>query len=255
MEPKGDITHKIIEANVFLPIVMQDLSDPYSKVMWLAVTSGRDVFYLNERHSWMSNHSVFSRPFSQASFKMQNIHIYSGFSSLQALKLIEGLADANKYSLNKDTTVDSIKVYQLLRLLKYEQLGNMWKALKEKDEQRSATLCSHFVCVVSHCCVSVSAGLCGNVSRYENTQTQNNAHTKICTNTFQNSRKVTSIMLVFCLFCLLTLRAPSVRLTHICIHLGEEVMVMSLWGHSQTATGLKKQHFLSPELILFPFIH
>lgn len=60
---------------------------------------------------------------------------------MQALKLIEDLAVANKYSLNKNTTRDSIKVYQLLRLITYEELGKMWKALKDKDEQRSATLC------------------------------------------------------------------------------------------------------------------
>lgn len=141
MNDKGDITHKIVEANVYLPIVMQDRNDPYNKVMWLAETSGRDVFHLNEKHSRKSNHSVFSRPFSQASFKMQNIHIYSRFSFLQALKLIEDLADANKYSLNKTTTENSIKVYQLLRLITYEDLGKMWKKLKDKEEQRSATLC------------------------------------------------------------------------------------------------------------------
>lgn len=141
MNDKGDITHKIVEANVYLPIVMQDRNDPYVKVMWLAETSGKDVFHLNERHSGKSNHSVFSCPFSQASFKMQNIHIYSRFSSLQALKLIKDLADANKYSLNKTTTGDSIKVYQLLRLITYEELGKMWKAVKDQDEQRSATLC------------------------------------------------------------------------------------------------------------------
>lgn len=140
MDKKGDIRHKIVEANAYLPIVMQDLNDIYPKVMWLAETSGRDVFHLNERHSRMSNHSVFSRPFSQASFKTQNIHIYSRCSSLQALKLIEELADANKYSLNKTTTEKSIKVYQLLRSIKYDDLEKMWKALKDKDEQRSATL-------------------------------------------------------------------------------------------------------------------
>lgn len=79
MDKKGDITHKIVEANVYLPIVMQDLSDPYFKVMWLAETSGRDVFQLNERHSRMSNHSFSVAPFPRRHSKCKTSTFTAAF--------------------------------------------------------------------------------------------------------------------------------------------------------------------------------
>lgn len=71
---------------------------------------------------------------------MQNTNIYSSFSSLQAIELIKQLAEANKYSFNSTTTEDSIKVYQLLRVIPYEGLETMWKQFAGNREQRSATL-------------------------------------------------------------------------------------------------------------------
>lgn len=90
----------------------------------------------------MSNHSVLIPFFSQVSFKVQNSNTDSSFSSLQAIKLIEQLAEANKRGLNSATTEDCIKVYQLLRVIPLEGLETMWKQFGAGSrEQRSATLC------------------------------------------------------------------------------------------------------------------
>lgn len=140
MESRGSIMHKFVNADATLPIIMQDLNDPVSKVMQLTETSGRDVLKLNERHSRMSNHSVFIHFFSQVSFKMQNTYIYSVFSSLQVIDLIKRLAEVNQNRINRTTTEDSIKVYQLLRVTEKEGLEKLWKEFKNNDEQRSATL-------------------------------------------------------------------------------------------------------------------
>lgn len=73
------------------------------------------------------------------SFRMHNINIYTSFFSLQAIKLISQLAEANNYSFDNTTTEDNIKVYQLLRVIPYEGLQEMWKQFAGNREQRSAT--------------------------------------------------------------------------------------------------------------------
>ncbi|XP_060934837.1 vitellogenin 3, phosvitinless [Limanda limanda] len=54
----------------------------------------------------------------------------------KALELIKHLAEANKYHVDSTTTEDTIKVYQLLRVIPYEGLEEMWKQLAGNEEHR-----------------------------------------------------------------------------------------------------------------------
>lgn len=56
--------------------------------------------------------------------------------SFQAVELIKRLAEANRYQIDSATTEDSIKVYQLLRVIPYEGLENMWTQLAGNKYQR-----------------------------------------------------------------------------------------------------------------------
>lgn len=57
-------------------------------------------------------------------------------SSLQAIELIKQLAEANKYHIDSATTENTIKLYQLLRVMPYEGLETMWKQFAGTDEYR-----------------------------------------------------------------------------------------------------------------------
>lgn len=57
-------------------------------------------------------------------------------SSLQAIELIKQLAEANKYQIDSATTEDTIKVYQLFRVMPYEGLEAMWTQLAGDEEHR-----------------------------------------------------------------------------------------------------------------------
>ncbi|KAM4740042.1 vitellogenin 3, phosvitinless [Anableps anableps] len=54
----------------------------------------------------------------------------------KAIELIKRLAEVNSGSIDNATTEDSIKVYQLLRVMPYEGLENMWKQLAENPKYR-----------------------------------------------------------------------------------------------------------------------
>ncbi|KAM4575550.1 vitellogenin 3, phosvitinless [Fundulus diaphanus] len=54
----------------------------------------------------------------------------------KAIELIKRLAEANSESIDSNTTEDSIKVYQLMRVIPYEGLENMWKQLAENPMYR-----------------------------------------------------------------------------------------------------------------------
>ncbi|AWP10878.1 Vitellogenin C [Scophthalmus maximus] len=54
----------------------------------------------------------------------------------KAVELIKRLAEANRYQIDSATTEDSIKVYQLLRVIPYEGLENMWTQLAGNKYQR-----------------------------------------------------------------------------------------------------------------------
>lgn len=69
---------------------------------------------------------------------MTNTNFKSSFSSQQAIELIKQLAEANKYDINRATTEDNMKLYQLLRVIPYEGLETMWKQFSGNTQQRSA---------------------------------------------------------------------------------------------------------------------
>lgn len=52
------------------------------------------------------------------------------------MELIKHLAEANKYQVDSATTEDTIKLYQLLRVMPYEGLEAMWKQLAGDEEYR-----------------------------------------------------------------------------------------------------------------------
>ncbi|XP_038571649.1 vitellogenin 3, phosvitinless [Micropterus salmoides] len=54
----------------------------------------------------------------------------------KAIELIKQLAEANKCQIDSATTEDTIKVYQLLRVMPYEGLEVMWKQFAENEEYR-----------------------------------------------------------------------------------------------------------------------
>lgn len=55
---------------------------------------------------------------------------------LQAVELIKQLAEANKYQIDSATTENTIKLYQLLRVMPYEGLETMWKQFAGNEEHR-----------------------------------------------------------------------------------------------------------------------
>uniref|UniRef100_A0A3Q3K2X2 Vitellogenin domain-containing protein n=1 Tax=Monopterus albus TaxID=43700 RepID=A0A3Q3K2X2_MONAL len=54
----------------------------------------------------------------------------------KAKELIKHLAEANNYQIDSATTEDTIKLYQLLRVMPYEGLDGIWKQVKETEEHR-----------------------------------------------------------------------------------------------------------------------
>ena len=57
-------------------------------------------------------------------------------ASQQAIELIKRLAEANIYHTDTKTTEDSMKVYQLMRVMPYEGLDTMWKQFSGNPEHR-----------------------------------------------------------------------------------------------------------------------
>lgn len=68
--------------------------------------------------------------------KLLFIYFHFQNSSLQAIELIKHLAEANKYQIDSATTEDTIKLYQLLRVIPYEGLDAMWKQFAGNEEHR-----------------------------------------------------------------------------------------------------------------------
>uniref|UniRef100_A0A8D0B3Y5 Vitellogenin 3, phosvitinless n=1 Tax=Sander lucioperca TaxID=283035 RepID=A0A8D0B3Y5_SANLU len=54
----------------------------------------------------------------------------------KAIELIKHLAEVNRYQIDSTTSEDTIKLYQLLRVIPYEGLEVMWKQFAANDEQR-----------------------------------------------------------------------------------------------------------------------
>ncbi|XP_068612952.1 vitellogenin-like [Brachionichthys hirsutus] len=54
----------------------------------------------------------------------------------KATELIKHLAKTNKYEINSSTTEDTIKLYQLLRVVPCEELEYMWRDLADNPEHR-----------------------------------------------------------------------------------------------------------------------
>uniref|UniRef100_A0A7N8XL44 Vitellogenin 3, phosvitinless n=1 Tax=Mastacembelus armatus TaxID=205130 RepID=A0A7N8XL44_9TELE len=54
----------------------------------------------------------------------------------KAIELIKHLAEANKYHIDNAVTEDTIKLYQLLRMIPYEGLDVMWKQFAGNEEHR-----------------------------------------------------------------------------------------------------------------------
>ncbi|XP_040896099.1 vitellogenin 3, phosvitinless [Toxotes jaculatrix] len=54
----------------------------------------------------------------------------------KAIELIKRLAEANRYQIDRATTEDTIKLYQLLRVVPYEGLDVMWKQFAGNEEHR-----------------------------------------------------------------------------------------------------------------------
>lgn len=57
-------------------------------------------------------------------------------SSSQAIELVKHLAEVNKYEIDSARTEDTIKLYQLLRVVPYEGLEAMWKEFAGNEEYR-----------------------------------------------------------------------------------------------------------------------
>lgn len=62
-------------------------------------------------------------------------HFVPSFS-FQAIELIKRLAEANIYHIDSATTEDTIKLYQLLRVMPFEGLDDMWKQFSGNEEHR-----------------------------------------------------------------------------------------------------------------------
>ncbi|XP_068447341.1 vitellogenin 3, phosvitinless [Clinocottus analis] len=84
MESKGNLVFKFVDAEVNVPIIMQNLDNPISK----------------------------------------------------AAELIKQLAEVNRYQIDSTTSEDTIKLYQLLRVIPYEGLNVLWKQFAGNEEQR-----------------------------------------------------------------------------------------------------------------------
>ncbi|XP_039984094.1 vitellogenin 3, phosvitinless isoform X2 [Xiphias gladius] len=54
----------------------------------------------------------------------------------KAIELIKHLAEANSYQIDSASTEDTIKLYQLLRVMPYEGLEEMWKQFAGNEEHR-----------------------------------------------------------------------------------------------------------------------
>uniref|UniRef100_A0A665UXN5 Vitellogenin 3, phosvitinless n=1 Tax=Echeneis naucrates TaxID=173247 RepID=A0A665UXN5_ECHNA len=54
----------------------------------------------------------------------------------KAVELIKRLAENNRYQIDSKTTEDVIKLYQLLRVMPYEGLDDMWKQFSGNEEHR-----------------------------------------------------------------------------------------------------------------------
>uniref|UniRef100_A0A8C3A2H3 Vitellogenin 3, phosvitinless n=1 Tax=Cyclopterus lumpus TaxID=8103 RepID=A0A8C3A2H3_CYCLU len=83
-ESKGNLVFKFVDAEVNVPIVMQNLDNPIAK----------------------------------------------------AAELIKHLAEANRYQIDTTTSEDTIKLYQLLRVIPYEGLDVLWKQFAGNEENR-----------------------------------------------------------------------------------------------------------------------
>lgn len=70
------------------------------------------------------------------------------FSSLKAVELIKRLAEANVDQIDSASTDDTIKVYQLLRVVPYEGLEEMWKQFAGNEEHRWSR-CTSFLWFIS----------------------------------------------------------------------------------------------------------
>lgn len=57
-------------------------------------------------------------------------------SCLQAIRMIKQLAEDHKNQIKKETTEDTLKVYQLLRMLQDRDLDEMWVELARNNEHR-----------------------------------------------------------------------------------------------------------------------
>lgn len=58
---------------------------------------------------------------------------------MKAIELIKHLAQANIYKIDDTTTEETIKLYQLLRVIPYEGLEEMWKQFSGNQEHRLST--------------------------------------------------------------------------------------------------------------------
>lgn len=56
------------------------------------------------------------------------------------MELIKRLAQANTYQIDNATTEDTIKLYQLLRVIPLEKLEKMWADVEGNRDQRLAWL-------------------------------------------------------------------------------------------------------------------
>ncbi|KAM3620307.1 uncharacterized protein V6R79_021373 [Siganus canaliculatus] len=54
----------------------------------------------------------------------------------KAIELIKHLAEANKYQIDSSTTEDTVKLYQLFRVMPFEGLETMWKQFAGNEEYR-----------------------------------------------------------------------------------------------------------------------
>lgn len=57
-------------------------------------------------------------------------------SCLQALTMIKQMAEDHKNQIKKETTENTLKVYQLLRMLQDRDLDAMWVELAKNNEYR-----------------------------------------------------------------------------------------------------------------------
>uniref|UniRef100_H3C2Y7 Vitellogenin 3, phosvitinless n=1 Tax=Tetraodon nigroviridis TaxID=99883 RepID=H3C2Y7_TETNG len=103
------------------------------EMVLLGVTESLRAFTLGPMESKGSLVYKFVNPDASFPIIMQNLND----PMPKAIELIKQLAEANKYNFNSTTTEDSIKVYQLLRVIPYEGLETMWKQFAGNREQRN----------------------------------------------------------------------------------------------------------------------